>query len=470
MKKKIHFIGVKGVGMAPLAVIAQEAGFQVSGCDVSQEFITDQLLKKAGIEILNGFSKEHLKKVDMVIATGAHGGSKNPEVIAAGELNLPILTQGEATAQFQNGSFFGRKTFGISVAGSHGKTTTTAMMATILKSAGLDPSYSIGTGFVPYLESDGHFGRGRYFIVEADEYVVDAENDRTPKFLLQSPDLILITNVDFDHPDIYPSYEDVEDAFLKFSEKLGNSKPLVICGDGSKNQDFIKKLKGNIKTYGFSPLNEVTIAKITYSDEKTFFRLNSQGQDLGEFMLNIFGEQNVVDATGAIVAAIELGLSIPEIKEGISKFLGTKRRSEFITKLDNGALIYDDYAHHPEEIKQTLSSFKKRFSKKEIICVFQPHMYSRTKVLLADFINAYEDADQVIISEIFPSFRETPDLEFSAQRIEAGINLHKKKAIFLSSLQDVIKYFEQNPPNGNSVVITMGAGDIYKVAEAFKNK
>jgi UDP-N-acetylmuramate--alanine ligase len=470
MKQKIHFIGVKGVGMAPLAIIAKEAGFDVSGCDVADEFITDSLLRKAGVTILEGFSKDHLNGIDTVIATGAHGGSRNPEVIEAKNLSLPIFSQGEALSKFQSGEFFNKHNFAISVAGSHGKTTTTAMIATILKSAKQDPSFSIGTGYVPFLESNGHYGQGKYFVAEADEYVVDAEADHTPKFMLLNPDLILITNIDYDHPDIYKSFVDIEKAFLDFSNKLSPDKTLVINGDGQKNQDFIKKFEGQKITYGISPTNQVIIAKITNSAEKTFFRLSRDGQDLGEFVLNIFGEQNVVNAAGSIAACMELGISISEIKEGIAKFRGTKRRSEFIGETKDGALVYDDYGHHPEEIKETLKAFRKRFPKDKIICVFQPHMYSRTKTLLADFINSFDAADEVIITEIFPSFRETPDPNFSAKKIEEGINLKNRKAIFLSKLSDVVKYFEENLPKNNTVVITMGAGDIYKVSESLKIK
>ena len=197
--KKIHFTGIKGVGMTPLAIIAKEAEFEVTGSDVSESFITDSLLKKAGISPFVGFSKNHVKDADLVIATGAHGGSQNEEVKEALENNISVLTQGDALGLFQKGEILEKNFIGISVAGSHGKTTTSAMIATVLKENNLDPSYAIGTGEIPSLGSSGHLGKGKYFIAEADEYVIDPESKKVPKFLFQNPNIIVFTNIDFVH-------------------------------------------------------------------------------------------------------------------------------------------------------------------------------------------------------------------------------------------------------------------------------
>jgi UDP-N-acetylmuramate--alanine ligase len=195
--KKIHFVGVKGVGVAPLAIIAKEAGLEVTGSDVPEEFITDAELAKAGITPLEGFNPSHVEGADLVIATGAHGGSQNIEVLAAKEKNIPVMTQGEALGQFQKGEILGKKFIGVSVTGSHGKTTTTAIISTILFENKLDPTFAIGTGEVPSLGSSGHFGHGEYFVAEADEYFADVATDPTPKFLYQDPKIILITKCRF---------------------------------------------------------------------------------------------------------------------------------------------------------------------------------------------------------------------------------------------------------------------------------
>ena len=179
--------------------------------------------------------------MDLIIFTGAHGGVLNPEVVEAQKNSIPALSQGEALAKFETGEFFNKDFFGISVSGSHGKTTTTAMIATLLKASNFDPSYAIGTGYIPFLESSGHFGKGKYFVVEADEYVIDVQENRTPKFLLQKPNMIVITNIDFDHPDIYPSIEEVRKAFLQFAGRLPEDGILIINGDGDKKQAVYKK-------------------------------------------------------------------------------------------------------------------------------------------------------------------------------------------------------------------------------------
>jgi UDP-N-acetylmuramate--alanine ligase len=467
--RKIHFVGIKGVGVAPLAIIAKESGIDVTGSDVSQTFITDEELRKAGIAPLVGFDSSHITDQDLVITTGAHGGLKNPEVLAAKDKNITVLTQGEALGKFQTGEILGKKYQGLSVAGSHGKTTTTAILATILKENKLDPSYVVGTGEVPSLGSSGHFGQGNYFVAEADEYLADVESDRTPKFLYQNPKIILLTNVDFDHPDVYASLDDLNNAFLKFVEKLPSDGSLVICGDGMENRKFASLVNARKITYGLSPDNNYILERISFDAEKMFFWVRSGETILGQFSVGVFGEHNAKNCLGAIAVCLELGLSIEQIKKGLSAFKGTKRRSEYIGKFKSGALLYDDYAHHPAEIKETLSAFRKSFPKHKIIAVFQPHMYSRTKTLFKDFITSFDNADEVIITEIFPSFREPIDENFSSRMIVDELKNRCKKATYFPKNFDVVKYVpSQNYPN-NSLIITMGAGDIYKIGEELLN-
>lgn len=461
--KKIHFVGIKGVGMTPLAIIAKEAGFEVSGCDVSEVFITDKQLEKAGIKPLVGFSKTHVENVDLVIATGAHGGSENIEVKTAVEKGISILNQGDALGLFQDGEILGKKYFGISVAGSHGKTTTTAMVATILSENDLDPSFVIGTGEIPSLGSSGHFGRGKYFVAEADEYVADAVSNRVPKFLFQNPSIILITNIDFDHPDVYDSMEEIEKVFLQFANKLPPEGVLVACGDGKENRSFLSKFEGTRITYGTSPENDFYLEKVNFSPEKMFFWIKAKGASIGEFSINIFGEQNAINATGAIAVCLELGLTVNQIRKGLSVFKGTKRRSELVGTLPSGAVLYDDYAHHPEEVKKTLQAFRKSFPKEKIIVIFQPHMYSRTKKLFKEFSSSFSDANEVIFTEIFPSFREEIDRNFSSILLAEEINKFGKKAIYFPTLPDVVKYVTSKNYDRHTVVITMGAGDVYRI-------
>ncbi|MFI5391799.1 MAG: UDP-N-acetylmuramate--L-alanine ligase [Bacteriovoracales bacterium] len=467
--KKIHFVGVKGVGMTPLAIIAKQAGINVTGSDVEEKFITDVELEKEGIKPFVGFDKSHIEGVDLVIATGAHGGLSNPEVLAAKEKNTPVYLQGEALGRFMNGEIFGKKQTGISIAGSHGKTTTTAILATILSVNKLDPSYVIGTGEIPSLGASGHFGKGNYFISEADEYFADVTFDKTPKFLYQKPKIILITNIDFDHPDIYPSIDELRKAFLEFLGNLPTDGALVACGDGMENRKFLSMCSVRKITYGISVDNDFILEKISFDSEKMFFWVKKSETILGQFSVNVFGEQNALNCLGAIVVSLEIGLSMEQIKKGLAVFKGTKRRSEFIGKLSSGSLLYDDYAHHPVEIKETLASFRKSFPKYKIVTIFQPHMYSRTKTLFNDFVHSFENSDEVLISEIFPSFREPVDKYFSSKQIVDQLKNNGKKATYFPKNSDVVKYLpSQNYPK-NTVIITMGAGDIYKIGEEILN-
>jgi UDP-N-acetylmuramate--alanine ligase len=249
----IHFVGIKGVGMTPLALIAKEAGIAVTGSDTGETYITDVPLNKAGIHSSEGFSPENVGDVDLVITTGAHGGYDNPEVKTARERGIPVLTKGEAVGAFMEGSLLGTKYRGISVAGSHGKTTTSAMIATILKLSGKDPGYLIGTSEIPSLDGiPGHFGSGSFFVAEADEYATEPKHDKTPQFLHQHPEIILIANIEHDHPDVYPTLDDTRKAFETFVKNLPQNGLLVLCGDAQTTKQLRAGYQGNVKTYGFS--------------------------------------------------------------------------------------------------------------------------------------------------------------------------------------------------------------------------
>lgn len=466
---KIHFTGIKGVGMTPLAIIAKEAGIKVTGSDVATKFITDEELYESGISVFEGFKKEHISDQDLVIATGAHGGSENIEVLTANERNIPVLNQGKALGKFQSGEIFNKKNFGISIAGSHGKTTTTAILATILKENNFDPSYVVGTGKIPSLGNSGHFGKGEYFIAEADEYFADVASDKVAKFMYQNPKIILLTNVDFDHVDVFPTFEELIKAYLEFVNKLPPDGILVACGDGNTNRNFLSNFNGARKTYGFSSDNDYILDKVSFDAEKMFFWVKTGDTQLGQFSTQVFGEHMAKNCLGAIVVALELGLSVDQIKKGLSKFKGTKRRAEYKGKLPTGEILYDDYAHHPEEIKETLSAFRQAFKKNNIVVIFQPHMYSRTKILFNDFVSSFDKCDEVIITEIFPSFREPIDMNFSSAQIVDELKKRGKKAAYFEEMKDVLEYLPSQKYPKDTVIITMGAGDIYKIGEELLN-
>jgi UDP-N-acetylmuramate--alanine ligase len=465
--KNIHFVGIKGVGMAPLAVIAKEAGCSVTGSDVDATFITDVALSAAGITPMVGFSPDHILDAQLVITTGAHGGMDNIEVQEAKERNIPVLMQGQAVGEFMDGSLFGKSYKGISVSGTHGKTTTTAMIATILSENDRDPGYLIGTSEVPSLGKAGHFGEGDYFVAEADEYATDPVHDKTPKFLWQKPFFLVITNIEFDHPDVYHSMVEMEDAYRKLAENVHNDGYIIACGDVENIRILLRNSRQQSLTYGFHSDNDAVISAVRYEPGVVYFTLTTQTITLTDIALSVPGNHNVLNAVAAILVCIKLKLRVEEIRKGLLSFKGTKRRLEFKGTLSSGAQLYDDYAHHPTEILASLQAVREMYPDKKIICIFQPHTYSRTKELLEQFKTSFEAADTVIITEIYASLREEKDPNFSARLLADGI---EKETFFLEKVSDVIKYVSSQHFGDDTVLISMGAGDIYHIDEVLLEK
>lgn len=468
--KHIHFVGIKGVGMTPLAIIAKEAGFQVTGSDIEEEYITDEPLKKAGITPLIGFSPDYLGNAGLVITTGAHGGYDNPEVVSAKARSIAILSQGQAVGEFMKGALFNRTLEGVSIAGSHGKTTSTAMIATILKHAGADPSYVIGTGEIPSLGSPGHYGRGKYFIAEADEYATEPVHDKTIKFLWQHPKIALFTNIELDHTDLYNSTDDIREVFLQFAKQLPLDGVLIINADDPELGILKQGYTGRIVTFGKSAHSDYRLTKIHVSSEQTFFWVEMQGADLGEFVIRSPGEHNATNALGAIIVALEAGISIEAARKALVTYSGSKRRLEFIGELPGNIRLYDDYAHHPTEIRKTLQSLKAQFPKSHIVCIFQPHTYSRTKALFDEFARSFTNASEVILTDIYPSQREEPDTSISSAMLVNTTGRYHAWVRYLPSLQNVIEYVAKSAYPRNTIIITMGAGDVYKINEKLKAK
>jgi UDP-N-acetylmuramate--alanine ligase len=468
VKKHIHFTGIKGVGMTPLAIIAKEAGFVVSGSDIGEEFITDAALKKTGITPLVGFSPENVEKSDIVITTGAHNGFDNIEVKRARESGIKVYTTGEAVGLFMDGKIFGKTFFGISIAGTHGKTTTTGMLATILRDNKMDPSFVIGTGNVGSLGPPGHFGRGKHFIAEADEYANEPQYDSSPKFLKQFPQIAVFTNIEFDHPDVYSSIDEIREAFLQFANQLPDKGLLIACGDDRQVRKLLSVYERPVITYGFSPDNTYVITKVSISGDHMFFSARAYGSDLGQFMLSVTGEHNALNGLGAIIAAVESGVPLEKARSALRAFTGSKRRLEYVGQLVSGAKVYDDYAHHPTEIKKTLIALRAQYPKQKIVCFFQPHTYSRTKKLFDEFIRSFDSADTVVINDIYASLREPVDKTISSKILTMAMEKIHKQVIYLPEFSDLVKFIVENKFRSDTILVTMGAGDIYKIHAQLK--
>lgn len=429
----IHFTGIKGVGMTALVLCCQDLGIKVTGSDVREVFVTDSILAQRGISWEIGFSKKNLKpKPDLVITTGAHGGLDNPEVLAAQELKIPVMTHAQALAAITEGKEM------IAVCGVGGKSTTAAMIATIFDRAGLYPSYEVGVGDIPSLGVPGRYDKkGKVFIVEADEYAISPGTDNRPRFSLLSPQVIVVTNIEYDHPDIYPNITNTKRVFKDFFEKLPQDGLLVANSKNKNVGDVISNLDVPIKTY-----------------------------DVEEFELNIPGKFNVANATAAAIVARFYGISEDLIKRGLKEFNGTRRRFEKMGEKD-GVLFYDDYAHTPNEIQATLSAAREWFKDRRIIAIFQPHTYSRTKALFGEFAKSFNDADVVGIMDIYASAREKDNLGMSGDLLANEIAKYYKNVNFAGDHNKVIKWIKENTKSGD-VILTMGAGDIFRIYKMLK--
>ena len=451
--KLIHFVGVKGVAMAALAIYFKEKGVHVTGCDVAEEFPTDEELKKAGIRPEVGFEQRFNGRnmPDAVIYTGAHAGRDNPVVAAALDLGIPAFPHGQALGMVMEGS---RQ---IVVAGSHGKTTTSAMIASILTHAGRMPSYAVGAGGITGLGAAGHFGNGEWFVAEGDEYVTDRGHDDTPRFLWMKPEILAVTNIDFDHPDVYPNLLSVQQAFKTLQNQQPDGGLIVVNIDDNPSQMLLTG--NNVISYGFSPRARVRIIHVGIGQERMFFTLECEGLSLGEFMLRVPGRHNVLNAASAVVVAQAAGVPIEKIAGGLASFMGTKRRFEKFAE-KGGVSYYDDYAHHPHEIEATLAGAKQWFTGRRIVAVFQPHTYTRTKALLGEFSRAFTNASEVILTDIYASAREHDTLGISGKTLVEETAKHHANVFYAPDSKAVSRLLVDHTKEGD-VVICMGAGDMY---------
>jgi len=450
----VHFVGIKGVAMTALAIYSQEKGIRVTGSDVEEEFPTKESLERTGIIPLIGFSKEHLDpsdKPDLVVYTGAHEGCDNIEVVTAKNFGIETMPHGRALGFFMDGSVQ------VCIAGSHGKTTTSAMIATIFSLAGRDPSYAIGCGDIRGLGKPGHFGKGREFVAEADEYVTDPTHDRTPRFLWQRPHVLVVTNIDYDHSDVYKSLDEVKNAFVALQDQEEGIATTIVNAD---DPNSVLLLSGKeILTYGFSKSADIRITKVLFEEGKTVFKGELRGMAIGPFTLRIPGKHNILNACAAIAASYLLNVSWEEIEKGLSAFSGTKRRFELVGSIGT-IRIYDDYAHHPHEIEATLDGVKLWYPNRRIITVFQPHTYSRTKALMKEFGQCFQKSDTVLIADIYASAREKETLGTTSGNLVEEISKHRKEVYYVKDLNGTISFLSKHTKEGD-MIICMGAGDIY---------
>jgi len=452
-KKYIHFTGIKGVGMTALALYMRDLGNKVTGSDVSEIFVTDETLRKAKIDWKVGFSPDNLSlKPDLVITTGAHGGLRNPEVVAAKDLGIRVLTYAEALAEVSKEKDL------IAVCGVGGKGTTASVIVTVLDYAKKHPSFVIGMGSIYPVGFPGRYNlHGANFICEADEYAISPGINNKPKFSLLDPKILVVTNIEHDHPDIYPTLGSALKVYRKFFENIPQDGLLIACVDNVNVGKVIKGLNVPVSTYGFSKDADWRICDVVFKNQGTLFKVKNG--KTGSFVLSVPGEFNVRNATAALIAADFLKIGFSKVREGLAKYKGCRRRFQKMGEYKR-ALFYDDYAHHPEEIKSVLKATRQWFPERRIVAVFQPHTYSRTKALFKEFSKSFSDADIVGIMDIYASARETKDDTVSSKKLADETKKFKKDTYYTSDHSETLEWLGKTVRKGD-IVLTMGAGNIF---------
>lgn len=460
-EKQIYLMGIKGVAMSGLAIVLKQMGFSVLGSDVEEYFQTQDILKKNGISILKGFNKTNIsREYGLMVITGAHNGFENIEAQTARELGIPVLTHAEFIGQLIN-EFKNR----IVICGSHGKTTITSMVSASFKNAGYNPTFLVGTSDFSGIDN-ASYGEKDYFIIEGDEYGNAPPKDKKPRFAFYNSNYVVCPNIDFDHPDIYKNLDEIKKEFLNYFNK--DDKIIIACGDDANFLSLKSQILNNkVFTYGYNKNNDLVINDLSTAND-TKFELVFQGKKLGQFELSVFGSQNILNATSVILLSLKLGLDLEKIKTGLKVFTGARRRFEKLFTNEKWEL-YDDYAHHPKEVLETLKAVKKHFENKKILVIFQPHTYSRTFTLLNDFVESLKLADLCLVTDIFASAREKkedfPITSLSLQENAIEQNISSIIYVPLSNLISKINELK----NSFNIIITMGAGDLYKYHKQIVN-
>lgn len=457
--RHIHFVGIKGVGMTAMALYAQDMGKRVTGSDVQEQFVTEEILSRRKIAVSHAMYSDTLPKgTDALIYSAAF--PNNPKITNAQHLGLPVLSYAQALGQLTIGKEL------IATCGVGGKSTTAAMIATILEECNYNPAFLVGVGSIHNLGAPGRWSTGKHVIVEADEYVAVPGIDRTPKFLYLSPSVIVVTNIEFDHPDVYRDPGTTQEVFRKFFQRLPENGLLVANIDSQSLQEVLRKLKSDgtghsIVTYGFSPQADWRVDKVVIRKGKTHFRVSYQ-RVTQEGELSVPGKFNAANATAALIVANHLGIGNEQAIRALSKFQGTQRRFQKIGVV-SGIEVWDDYAHHPKQIQVTLHAAREWFSKKRLVIVFQPHTYSRTKALLVEFAKSLSLADEIVITDIYASAREQPDPNISSEILTAVTKQYNNNTRFLPE-GAVLRYLRKSLKKGD-VLMTLGAGDVYRIGE-----
>ena len=453
-KYHIHFVGVGGIGMSGIAELLLNLGYKVSGSDLSESEITERL-ERLGGEIYTGHAASQISGADVIVTSSAIPDD-NPEILAARNNQnraVPIIPRAEMLAELM------RLKYSIAIAGAHGKTSTTSIIASILDKGQLDPTVVIG-GNLKSIGSNALFGQGAFFVAEADE--------SDGSFLKMSPTIAVITNIDREHLDYYKDLDEIKLTFLSFIDRIPFYGIAVLCLDNEAVQDIIPDIKKRFTTYGMNPQADFIVRNIVFDGLTSQFSVDYRGhrgthKTLGDIRLNLPGVHNVSNAMAGIVVGIELGIPFQTIKEALETHSGVRRRIEI--KGDwHGVTVVDDYGHHPAEIKVTLATAKISWPDKRLVVVFQPHRYSRIQALFDDFARAFYQSDLLVVLPIYAaSEKKIPGVD--AEQLFRGIKKHgHKNVVYQENFQLTLTFLKQTLRKGD-ILLTLGAGDVLKIGE-----
>ena len=445
--KKIHFVGIGGIGMSGIAEVLLNLGYQVSGSDLAKSETTERLAS-LGATVALGHDEKNLEDVDVVVISTAVRAD-NPEVVSAHRQLIPVIPRAEMLAELM------RMKYGIAIAGTHGKTTTTSMVATILSHAGIDPTVVIG-GRLDSLGTNAKLGQGKFLVAEADE------SDGT--FMKLSPTIAVVTNIDADHLDYYSDLNEIRETFVAFINKIPFYGVSVLCLDDVNIQACIPQVKKHFITYGLTSQADFQASDIVHEGERTSFDVHHDGEKLGSITLHMPGQHNVLNALAAVAVGMELELPFATIADGLDEFGGVQRRFQVKYNQDE-IMVVDDYGHHPVEIMATLSAACSGWERR-VVAVFQPHRYSRTQALFEDFLKAFYQADKLIVMDVYAASEEPiPGVE--AKDLCDGISGHGHKDVtYLADKESVVRHLLEHVQPGD-MVITLGAGNVWQVGEEF---
>ncbi len=452
--QRIHFIGIGGSGMSGIAEVLINQDYEVSGSDPSSNRVTDHL-KTLGADIRHNHSAENVSGKHVVVVSSAISDD-NVEVQAAREQSIPVIPRAEMLAELM------RMKYGIAIAGTHGKTTTTSLVATVLAAGSLDPTVVIG-GRIKNMGGHAKLGQSQYLIAEADE--------SDGSFLKLSPTLAVVTTLDEEHMDFYLTIENMKSTFLQFLNRIPFYGAAILCMDDANLQSLLPRIEKRTITYGLKSQADYTARNISVEGLKTYFTVYHHGKKLGKILSGALGRHNVCNTLAAVAVGMELNMDFPTIAESLKTFTGVQRRFE-ILKQSESLIIVDDYGHHPVEIQATLSTAKEVWPDRRLVIVFQPHRYSRTKYLMESFFSSFNDADQLLLLDIYSAGEEAEE-GIHSQRIAEGVKEFGHKNVeYIGSTESVIPHLQKILKPGD-ILMTLGAGNIgelsHKLASRFND-